>query len=143
MLWFVYWIIVVCIVLVCAGLQLYNFGEIISIVFWTDDWQPDSYVDKLEENAKRGLHTLCLLGACVCVCACVFILEIKCLFVTDIKVKEQTVENLMRNRAIYEPPRYMHACDAAKQLLTIAEKRRANGKSVCKDLFICLFIIYL
>jgi hypothetical protein len=61
-------------------------------------------------------------------------------------VKEQTVENLMRNRAIYEPPRYMHACDAAKQLLTIAEKRRANGKSVCKNLFIYLFvylIIYL
>ena len=33
-----------------------------------------------------GLHTLCLL---------------------DIKVKEQTVENLMKGNKIFEPPRYM------------------------------------
>ena len=35
-----------------------------------------------------GLHTLCLL---------------------DIKVKEQTVENLMKGNKIFEPPRYMKA----------------------------------
>lgn len=48
---------------IVAGLQLYAFGETISIVMWTDTWQPDSYVDKLTANRKRGLHTLCLLGA--------------------------------------------------------------------------------
>ena len=46
----------------CCGLQLYRFGETVSIVFWTDSWQPDSYYDKIAENRKRGLHTLCLLG---------------------------------------------------------------------------------
>jgi len=55
--------------------QLYNFGETVSIVFWTDNWQPDSFYDKIDANLSRGLHTLCLL---------------------DIKVKEQTVENMMR-----------------------------------------------
>jgi diphthine synthase len=45
----------------------------------------------------------------------------------DIKVKEQSVENMMRNRAIFEPPRYMSASDAASQLLNIAERRRAAG----------------
>lgn len=56
-------------------IQLYNFGETVSVVFWTDDWQPDSYFDKILSNLERGLHTLCLL---------------------DIKIKEQSVENLMK-----------------------------------------------
>ena len=46
----------------CCGLQLYRFGETVSIPFWTDDWKPDSFVDKIEHNLERGLHTLCLLG---------------------------------------------------------------------------------
>ena len=46
----------------CCGLQLYSFGETVSIVMWTDTWQPDSYFDKIINNYQRGLHTLCLLG---------------------------------------------------------------------------------
>ncbi|VDO49752.1 unnamed protein product [Onchocerca flexuosa] len=46
----------------CCGLQLYRFGEIVSIVFWEENWHPDSYYFKIAENKKRGLHTLCLLG---------------------------------------------------------------------------------
>lgn len=46
----------------CTGLQLYSFGETISIPFWTETWQPDSFFDKIIENYKRNLHTLCLLG---------------------------------------------------------------------------------
>ncbi|KAK3089504.1 hypothetical protein FSP39_004138 [Pinctada imbricata] len=46
----------------CCGLQLYNFGETISIVFWTDSWRPDSFYQKIKENRQRGMHTLCLLG---------------------------------------------------------------------------------
>lgn len=42
--------------------QLYSFGETVSIVMWTDTWQPDSYFDKIQSNKSRGLHTLCLLG---------------------------------------------------------------------------------
>ncbi|VDK45818.1 unnamed protein product [Anisakis simplex] len=90
----------------CCGLQLYNFGETVSIVMWTDSWQPDSYYDKITANRARGLHTLCLL---------------------DIKVKEQSVENLIKGRKIYEPPRYMSCSEAAKQLLTIAERKKKLG----------------
>ena len=32
----------------CCGLQLYSFGETVSIPFWTEDWQPDSFYDKIE-----------------------------------------------------------------------------------------------
>lgn len=46
----------------CCGLQLYHFGETVSIPFWTETWQPDSFVKRVEGNLERGLHTLCLLG---------------------------------------------------------------------------------
>lgn len=46
----------------CTGLQLYSFGETVSIPFWTEDWRPDSFFDKICANFTRGLHTLCLLG---------------------------------------------------------------------------------
>lgn len=46
----------------CCGLQLYRFGEIVSIPLWSETWKPTSYLDKIIENLKRGLHTLCLLG---------------------------------------------------------------------------------
>ena len=45
-----------------CGLQLYNFGQTISIVFFTDTWRPDSFYDRVAENKAIGLHTLCLLG---------------------------------------------------------------------------------
>jgi diphthine synthase len=85
-----------------CGLQLYQFGQTISLVFFTDNWRPDSFYDKILENRKIGLHTLCLL---------------------DIKVKEQSIENMARGRLIYEPPRYMSIETAAQQLLEIEEKR--------------------
>nr|CAG4652059.1 EOG090X0AVB [Triops cancriformis] len=85
----------------CTGLQLYNFGETVSIPFWTDDWEPDSFMPRVEANLFRGLHTLCLL---------------------DIKVKEQSLENIMRNRPIYEPPRFMTVAQAASQLVKAIEK---------------------
>lgn len=93
----------------CCGLQLYTFGEVVSIVFWTDTWKPDSYYDKIASNCLRGLHTLCLL---------------------DIKVKEQSIENMMRGRSIYEPPRYMTVNQAASQLLQILAKRDSEGKDI-------------
>ncbi|VBB31192.1 unnamed protein product [Acanthocheilonema viteae] len=85
----------------CCGLQLYRFGEMISIVFWEENWHPDSYYFKIAENRKRGLHTLCLL---------------------DIKVKEQTVKDMMRGRKEFLPPKYMSCSEAAKQLLEIADR---------------------
>ncbi|XP_046905677.1 diphthine methyl ester synthase isoform X1 [Hypomesus transpacificus] len=93
----------------CCGLQLYNFGETVSIVFWTDTWRPESFYDKIKKNRNMGMHTLCLL---------------------DIKVKEQSMENLIRGRKIYEPPRYMTVCQAAEQLLEIVQNRRERGEEL-------------
>jgi diphthine synthase len=58
-----------------VGLALYNFGQTVSIPFFTDNWRPDSWLERVRENGRLGLHTLCLL---------------------DIKVKEQSEENLAR-----------------------------------------------
>ncbi|XP_029473922.1 diphthine methyl ester synthase isoform X2 [Rhinatrema bivittatum] len=90
----------------CCGLQLYNFGETVSIVFWTDTWKPESFYDKIVRNRQNGMHTLCLL---------------------DIKVKEQSLENLMKGKKIYEPPQYMSVNRAAEQLLEIIQNRRDQG----------------
>ncbi len=45
-----------------CGLQLYNFGRTVSICFFTEEWRPDSFYEKILENSSIGLHTLCLLG---------------------------------------------------------------------------------
>lgn len=91
----------------CCGLQLYNFGRAVSIVFFTDSWRPDSFYDKVAANAAQGMHTLCLL---------------------DIKVKEQSIENLIKGRLIFEPPRYMTINQCAQQLMEVEEKR---GGGIC------------
>lgn len=45
-----------------CGLQLYRYGETVSIPFFTDTWRPDSFYEKIRRNRELGLHTLCLLG---------------------------------------------------------------------------------
>jgi diphthine synthase len=110
----------------CCGLQLYSFGEIVSIVMWTENWQPDSYYDKIRANRERGLHTLCLLGL-----SRNMLIWYK--WVLDIKTKEQSVENLMKGRKIFEPPRYLTCAEAAGQLLEIAKRRKANGETLAYE----------
>ncbi|VEN41824.1 unnamed protein product [Callosobruchus maculatus] len=34
----------------CCGLQLYSFGETVSIPFWSDTWKPDSFFEKICNN---------------------------------------------------------------------------------------------
>lgn len=77
----------------CCGLQVYRFGEIISIPFFTQSWRPTSFYAKIKQNATAGLHTLCLL---------------------DIKVKEPTMESLARGKPVFMPPRYMTTKRAAE-----------------------------
>jgi len=89
----------------CCGLQLYNFGQTVSIPFWTEKWKPMSFYDKIKSNMERGCHTLCLL---------------------DIKVKEISEENLMRGREIYDPPRYMTIAQALEQLLVCEEEKKGE-----------------
>ncbi|KAJ4543151.1 diphthine synthase [Exophiala dermatitidis] len=86
-----------------TGLQLYNFGQTVSMVFFTETWKPASFYDRIRENASIGLHTLVLL---------------------DIKVKEQSLENMARGRKIYEPPRYMTVAQCAQQMLEIEEEKK-------------------
>ncbi|SCZ91449.1 BZ3500_MvSof-1268-A1-R1_Chr1-2g01416 [Microbotryum saponariae] len=112
-----------------VGLALYNYGQTISIPYFTESWRPDSWLDRIRENLSLDLHTLCLL---------------------DIKVKEQSIENLARSvfwkirvsefggvpraddgvvsdgntlidrgRKIYEPPRFMSVPTAIEQLLSL------------------------
>lgn len=91
----------------CCGLQLYHFGETISIPYWTETWRPDSFYDKISANRKHGLHTLCLL---------------------DIKVKEPTLESMTKKKKEYMPPKFMSVSEAASQLCEIVENKRKNGE---------------
>ncbi|KAK0212239.1 tetrapyrrole methylase [Desarmillaria ectypa] len=100
-----------------CGLQLYNFGQTVSLVFFTETWKPDSFYDRLKENADLGLHTLVLL---------------------DIKVKEQSEENLARGRKIYEPPRYMSIRQAVAQLIEIESLRQTGTLSPDTTLAVAL-----
>ncbi|KAF5622139.1 diphthine synthase [Fusarium sp. NRRL 25303] len=86
-----------------CGLQLYNFGQTVSMVFFTDTWKPASFYDRIKENRQIGLHTLVLV---------------------DIKVKEQSLENMARGRLVYEPPRYMTVGQCAQQMLEIEDQRK-------------------
>lgn len=90
----------------CCGLQLYRYGETVSIPYWTDTWEPDSFYDKIKINIDCGFHTLCLL---------------------DIRVKEPTIESILKKKKEYEPPRFMSCSEAASQLLKILLKKRDAG----------------
>ena len=89
-----------------TGLQLYNFGQTVSMVFFTETWKPSSFYDRIAENASIGLHTLVLL---------------------DIKVKEQSLEDMARGRKVYQPPRYMTVAQCAAQMLETEEEDRKEG----------------
>jgi diphthine synthase len=85
-----------------CGLQLYRYGETVSLPFFTDTWKPDSFYEKIHRNRNLGLHTLCLL---------------------DIRVKEPSLESLCRGKKQYEPPRYMTIGTAIEQLLEVVQSR--------------------
>ncbi|XP_058064875.1 diphthine methyl ester synthase [Anopheles bellator] len=91
----------------CCGLQLYHFGETVSIPYWDENWKPDSFFGKIAANLKQGHHTLCLL---------------------DIKVKEPTLESLMKKKREYMPPRFMSVSEAATQLLEVVKQNPSTDK---------------
>ena len=91
-----------------TGLQLYNFGQTVSMVFFTDNWRPASFYDRIKENVGLGLHTLVLL---------------------DIKVKEPNLEAMARGKIVYEPPRFMAAAQCAQQMIEIEEERH---EGICR-----------
>ncbi|XP_058219729.1 probable diphthine methyl ester synthase [Rhododendron vialii] len=97
-----------------CGLQLYRYGETVSIPFFTETWRPRSFYEKIQRNRALGLHTLCLL---------------------DIRVKEPSLESLCRGRKEYEPPRYMTIGTAIEQLL---EVEQMCGESAYKEDTLCV-----
>ncbi len=44
-----------------TGLHIYKFGQTVTIPFWTKNFKPTSFYDRIIENMGRGLHTLVLL----------------------------------------------------------------------------------
>ncbi|CCW69835.1 unnamed protein product, partial [Phytomonas sp. Hart1] len=90
----------------CCGLQLYRFGQVLSLCFWTETWRPDSWYERLQSNRKSGLHTLLLL---------------------DIKVKEVSDEDLARGRKIYQPPRYMTIKQAIEQVFEVENTKKGGA----------------
>ncbi|VDM35292.1 unnamed protein product [Hydatigera taeniaeformis] len=96
----------------CCGLQLYRMGETVSIPLWTECCCPESFYAKIIFNYSRGLHTLCLL---------------------DIKVREKSLENLLHDRDIYEPPRFMLCPEAACQILEAGRRIRQRFMAASMD----------
>lgn len=101
----------------CCGLQLYRFGQTVSVPFFGENWKPMSFYTKMAENYKIGLQTLCLL---------------------DIKTREQTVENMMKGNNVFEPPRFMTINQAIDQLLECEQEKQLGildaKKSLCVGL---------
>jgi len=89
-----------------CGLQLYNFGQTISIPYFDEDWRPRSFYPKIKYNREGGMHTLCLL---------------------DIKVKEPDFEAMKKGKVKYMPPRYMSVNTAAEQLIEVEEVEESNA----------------
>ncbi|EDR30008.1 diphthine synthase, putative [Entamoeba dispar SAW760] len=86
----------------CSGLQLYRFGQTVSVCFWSEHWKPSSYYPKIKINRDNNMHTLVLL---------------------DIKVKERSEENIIKGRDIFEPPRYMTINQCIEQLLEVEKEQ--------------------
>ncbi|KAF6158080.1 hypothetical protein GIB67_014874 [Kingdonia uniflora] len=81
-----------------CGLQLYRYGETVSLPFFTDTWRPDSFYEKIQRNR-----------------------------VLDIRVKEPTLESLCRRKKQYEAPRYMTIPVAIEQLLEVHQRLGGSG----------------
>lgn len=92
-----------------TGMSLYRFGETVTIPFFTKNWRPYSFYEKILKNFQNDYHTLILL---------------------DIKVKEISEENLARGKKIYEPPRFMTINIALEQL---KEAEEYNKKGLIND----------
>ena len=104
----------------CCGLQLYRYGEVVTIRFWTETSQPDSFFDKIVENYNRGLHTLCLL---------------------DIKAKDPILESTLKKKKADMSPKFMSVAEAADQLLQIIERKSKNNTDILRKLKVILYLL--
>ena len=100
-----------------CGLQLYNFGQTVSIPFFDDEWRPTSFYPKIKYNRLGGMHTLCLL---------------------DIKVKEPDFIAMTKGQTKFLPPRYMTVNQCCHQLIEAEQKHGEKvydpNKTLCVGL---------
>ena len=94
-----------------TGMQLYSFGHIVSVPFFTEKWKPYSFINKIAINYSNKMHTLVLL---------------------DIRVREISDENLMKGKKIYEPPTFMTVNIAIDQLIEAIKE--TNNEALFQDL---------
>jgi diphthine methyl ester synthase len=96
-----------------CGLQLYQFGQTISIPFFEENWRPTSFYPKIQYNRNGNMHTLCLL---------------------DIKVKEPDYEAMMKTggskQKQFLPPRFMTIAQAAQQLIETEQTCDGNAYDI-------------
>lgn len=88
-----------------CGMQLYNFGQTVSVPFYTEKWKPYSFLNKLAFNFQHNFHTLVLL---------------------DIRVKEISDENLAKGKKIYDPPKFMSVNVAIEQMFEAEDNLKTN-----------------
>ena len=88
-----------------CGMQLYSFGQTVSIPYFTEKWRPYSFINRLAFNYENGFHTLVLL---------------------DIRVKELTEEALLKGKKKYEPPRFMSVKEAIEQIIEAQESEQTK-----------------
>ncbi|PBK93571.1 hypothetical protein ARMGADRAFT_1101686 [Armillaria gallica] len=94
-----------------CDLQLYNFCRPISLLFFTDAWNSDSFYERIKENADFGLLAFVLL---------------------NIKVKEQSEANKTQR------PRYMSIPLVVSQLIETESLRQTGALSPDTTLAIAL-----
>jgi diphthine synthase len=97
-----------------TGLELYKFGKTTSLVFFEDDWRPQTAYDVIRQNRSQGLHTLVLL---------------------DIKTAEASKKDMLTGKDIVLPSRFMTIREALEQLLSIEKER---GDHVFTDEMLCV-----
>lgn len=89
-----------------CGLQVYMYGQSVSIPFFLNQWRPCSFIHKIAQNFRANQHTLALL---------------------DIKVREISEENLIKGKKIYEPPSFMTVNVAISQLFEAEDQEKTGA----------------
>ncbi|MFT4310331.1 MAG: diphthine synthase, partial [Candidatus Woesearchaeota archaeon] len=85
--------------------ELYKFGKTTSMVFFADNWQPQTVYDVISMNKKQGLHTLILL---------------------DIKIAEPSKEDLLQQKQHVMPPTFMTIAQCIEQLFILEQVRNEH-----------------
>ena len=89
-----------------TGLQVYRFGETVSVPYFQGNWRPYSFLERIKKNADHDLHTLVLL---------------------DIRVREVSNANLAKGKQIYDEPHFMRVHEAVQQILEAEDKLKLGA----------------